>query len=182
MPRLVPAPISLVFSEADLDIELFKREYQQLSESDDNPINQWLKLAKARGDTAETDPVLLNLVVELHNKIDALERFLKDEEPNRVSLLHEAHIESIGFEHFKPVNTVYCVKHHISIFTQVGKLLLMPLVTLSKCCFCSRQAQYSNPRYDARCGIGKCLTQLAIRDDGKRRSQTSNIKCFTGSH
>ncbi len=101
MPRLVPAPISLVFSEADLDIESFKREYQQLSESDDNPINQWLKLAKARGDTAETDPVLLNLVVELHNKIDALERFLKDEEPNRVSLMHEANIESIGFEHFK---------------------------------------------------------------------------------
>ena len=101
MARLVPAPISLVFSEADLDIELFKREYEQLSESDDNPINQWLKLAKARGDTSETDPVLLNLVVELHNKIDALERFLKDEEPNRISLMHEAHIEAIGFEHFK---------------------------------------------------------------------------------
>jgi len=101
MPRLVPAPISLVFSESDLDIESFKREYQQLSESDDNPINQWLKLAKARGDTAETDPVLLNLVVELHNKIDALERFLKNEEPNRISLMHEANIEAVGFEHFK---------------------------------------------------------------------------------
>ncbi len=100
MPRLVPAPISLVFSESDLDIELFNREYQQLSESDDNPINQWLKLAKARGDTTETDPVLLNLVVELHNKIDSLERFLKNEEPNRVSLLHEAQIDSIGFEYF----------------------------------------------------------------------------------
>ena len=101
MPRLVPAPISLVFSESDLDIESFKREYQQLSESDDNPINQWLKLAKARGDTADTDPVLLNLVVELHNKIDALERFLKNEEPNRISLMHEANIEAVGFEHFK---------------------------------------------------------------------------------
>ena len=100
MPRLVPAPISLVFSEADTNRESFNREYQQLSESDDNPINQWLKLAKARGDTSETDPVLLNLVVELHNKIDALERFLKDEEPNRVSLMNEAHIDAIGFEYF----------------------------------------------------------------------------------
>ena len=100
MPRLVPAPISLVFSEATIDTEAFEREYQQLSESDDNPINQWLKLAKARGDTSDTDPVLLNLVVELHNKIDALERFLKNEEPVRVSLLHEAQIDSIGFEHF----------------------------------------------------------------------------------
>jgi len=100
-PRLVPAPISIVFSNVADNSEAFEREYHQLSESDDNPINQWLKLAKARGETAETDPVLLNLVVELHNKIDALEMLIKNEEPKRVSLTAEAHIESIGFEHFK---------------------------------------------------------------------------------
>jgi hypothetical protein len=100
-PRLVPAPISIVFSEASLDKEAYEREFQQLSESDDDPISQWLKLAKARGDTAETDPVLLNLVVELHRKIDALEAFLKNETPKRISLMQEAEIESIGFEHFK---------------------------------------------------------------------------------
>ncbi len=99
-PRLVPAPISLVFNEVSIDREAYDREYHQLSESDDNPINKWLKLAKARGDTADTDPVLLNLVVELHNKIDSLERFLKNEEPVRVPLLHEADIDAIGFEHF----------------------------------------------------------------------------------
>ena len=100
MPRLVPAPISLVFSEASSQREFFDREYQQLSDSDDNPINQWLKLAKARGETSETDPVLLQLVVELHNKIDALEMFLKNETPKRVSLTVEAHIDAIGFEYF----------------------------------------------------------------------------------
>ena len=99
-PRLVPAPISLLFSEAADNREAYDREYHQLSESDDNPINKWLKLAKARGDTAETDPVLLNLVVELHNKLDALERFLKDEQPVRVSLISEVEIDAIGFEHF----------------------------------------------------------------------------------
>ena len=100
-PRLVPAPISVQFSEALLDKEAYEREFQQLSESDDDPISQWLKLAKARGDTAESDPVILNLVVELHRKIDALEAFLKNEVPKRVSLTEEAEIESIGFEHFK---------------------------------------------------------------------------------
>jgi len=100
-PRLVLAPISLEFSEADIAPEMYEREFQQLSESDDDPISQWLKLAKARGETAETDPVLLNLVVELHRKIDALEAFLKDETPTRVSLTQAAEIESIGFEHFK---------------------------------------------------------------------------------
>ena len=99
-PRLVPAPISLFFSEAEVDKEAYEREYQQLSESDDDPISQWLKLAKARGDTRETDPVLLQLVVEMHRKIDALEMFLKDEKPQRVSLTSESRIDSIGFEHF----------------------------------------------------------------------------------
>lgn len=101
MPRLVKAPISLVFSKVENNLEMYEREYHQLSDADDNPINQWLKLAKARGETAETDPVLLNLLVELHHKIDALEMFLKNEEPQRLSLLEEEEIESIGFEHFQ---------------------------------------------------------------------------------
>ena len=99
--RLVNAPISLVFSKATVDEEAFLKEYQQLSESDDDPINHWLKLARAKGDTAETDPVLLNLIIELHRKIDGLERFIKNEEPKRLSLADEVEIESIGFEHFK---------------------------------------------------------------------------------
>ena len=100
-PRLVPAPISIQFSQVDIDKDAYEREYQQLSESDDDPISQWLKLAKARGETAESDPVLLKLIVELHRKIDALEMFLKNETPKRISLTCEAEIESIGFEHFK---------------------------------------------------------------------------------
>lgn len=99
--RLVKAPIEIVFSELETDKEAYLREYQQLSESDDDPINQWLKLARAKGDTSDTDPVLLNLMVELYRKVDNLERFLKDEEPKRVKLAHEAAIESIGFGHFK---------------------------------------------------------------------------------
>ena len=57
-------------------------------------------MAKARGETSETDPVLLNLLIEMHNKIDSLEMFLKNETPVRVSLINEAQIEAIGFEHF----------------------------------------------------------------------------------
>ena len=99
--RLVPAPISLVFSNAEQDKEAYELEYQKLSGSDEDPISQWLNLAKARGDTAESDPVLLNLMVELHRKIDALEMLIKNEKPKRVSLAQEAHIASIGFGHFK---------------------------------------------------------------------------------
>ena len=106
-PRLVSAPISLCFSEASVNKDAYEREYQQLSESDEDPISQWLKLAKAKGDTRETDPVLLQLVVELHRKIDALEMFLKDEVPKRISLTSSAKIDSVGFEYFKLENTLF---------------------------------------------------------------------------
>ena len=99
MARLVKAPISIVFSPASINEEAFDREYHKLSQTDDDPISQWLKLAKARGETADSDPILLQLLVELHRKVDALEMLIKNEKPKRVSLMYEAHIESIGFEH-----------------------------------------------------------------------------------
>lgn len=99
--RLIPAPISLSFDAVAQNPEQFEREYHQLADVDDDPINQWLKLAKARGETAESDPVLLNLMVELHRKIDNIERLIKNEEPPRIALSTSAMIESIGFEHFE---------------------------------------------------------------------------------
>lgn len=98
--RMVEAPLSLEYDLLELDEMAFKREYQQLSESDDDPIAQWLKLAKAKGETAESDPVLLNLLVELHRKVDNLERLIKDEKPKRLTLRFAKNIAKIGFEHF----------------------------------------------------------------------------------
>ena len=87
--RLVKAPISIAFSPLISDGELYAREFDKLGESDDDPISHWLKLARAKGDTADTDPVLLNLMIELHRKVDALEMFLKNEQPQRVSLANK---------------------------------------------------------------------------------------------
>ncbi len=99
--RLVPAPISIHFSPVTENEDEFSREYHKLSQTDDDPIAQWLKLAKARGETSQSDPVMLNLMVELHRKIDNLEKFIKDEKPVRIELMYSADIESIGFNHFK---------------------------------------------------------------------------------
>lgn len=99
--RLVNAPISLEFSPCEDNDELYEREFQRLSMSDEDPIAQWLKLAKAKGESAETDPVLLNLLVELHRKVDNLERTIKNETPDRLDLAEHQMIESIGFGYFK---------------------------------------------------------------------------------
>jgi len=98
-PRLVKAPISIVYDIANED--LHEREYHTLSEADEDAIGQWLKLAKARGETSDSDPVALKLLVDLHRKIDNLERLIKDEKPSRVGLSYSAKIDSIGFGFFK---------------------------------------------------------------------------------
>ena len=97
-PRLVKAPISLVYDIANA--ELHEREYHSLSEADDDAIGQWLKLAKAKGETSESDPVALRLLVELHRKVDSLERLIKNEKSPRIGLSSSAQIESIGFGYF----------------------------------------------------------------------------------
>lgn len=99
--RLIPAPLNITFSEVSQNSELYEREFQQLSAADDDAIGQWIKLAKAKGDTQETDKVLLQLIVELHRKIDNLERLIKEEEAERLELSYQSDIQSIGFEHFE---------------------------------------------------------------------------------
>ncbi len=99
--RLVPAPLEIAFEKAENDREAFEREFQKLNETDEDPIGQWLKIAKARGETKETDPVLLHLMIELHRKVDLLTQIVKNEEPERIELAHHIPIESIGFEHFR---------------------------------------------------------------------------------
>jgi hypothetical protein len=99
--RLVPAPISITYAPVSENAEEFLREYHKLSEIDDDPIAQWLKISKAKGYTAQSDPVILNLLIELYRKVDGLEKFLKNEEPVRAHLSSSCDIESIGFSYFQ---------------------------------------------------------------------------------
>jgi len=99
--RLIPAPLTLEFSKADESDERFEREYQFLSGIEDDAIGHWLKLAKAKGDTQDTDSVLLQLLVELHRKVDSLEQLIKDEAPKRITLDVQAQISGINFEGFE---------------------------------------------------------------------------------
>ena len=96
--RLIPSPLLIKFEE---DKEIFKEEFDKLGAEIDDPIGQYLKMAKARGETGDTDKVLLELVVALHRKIDELTQLIKQEEKICLSLKYEAKISDIGFEYFK---------------------------------------------------------------------------------
>jgi hypothetical protein len=102
----VNAPLKITFEQDEEHSEEFKREYDQLSSIDDDSVSEWLRLAKARGETGESDQVLLTLVVELHKKIDELSAYVKGERQEFLKLGHNVNIEALGHDHFKLVENI----------------------------------------------------------------------------
>ncbi|WP_024954914.1 hypothetical protein [Sulfurospirillum arcachonense] len=98
--RYVSAPLKITF-DIDENLEEHKREYDSLSSSDDDSVGEWLRLAKARGETGESDQVLLTLVVELHRKIDDLNSYIRGEKTELIGLLCKGDIEAINYEYFR---------------------------------------------------------------------------------
>jgi len=98
MPRLIPAFIEFAFSEFK---QKFKEEFDKLGSESDDPIGQYIKLAKARGETKDTDPVLLELLIALHRKVDELSAYIKNEKKELLKLNTKTEIEKIGFEYFQ---------------------------------------------------------------------------------
>ncbi|HIQ50869.1 MAG TPA: hypothetical protein EYH54_02765 [Nautiliaceae bacterium] len=98
MPRLIPAILKIEFSEYN---EKLKEEFDTLGSETEDPIGQFIKLAKARGETKETDPVLLELLIALHRKVDELSAFVKNEKKELLPLDKKSEIVKIGFDHFE---------------------------------------------------------------------------------
>jgi hypothetical protein len=99
--RFVVAPLVIHLEKVGEKEEIFSKEYNSLSEFEEDPVGQWLKIAKARGETGDSDQVLLTLLVELHKKIDTLTSIIKNEERELTPLAHTSMISHIGFEHIK---------------------------------------------------------------------------------
>ena len=100
--RFVAASLTIHLSLMDgTSDELFKKEYRVLSDFEEDSVGQWLKLAKARGETSESDDVLLRLMVELHKKIDVLTAIIKKEERVLLKLEIDSEISEIGFNHVR---------------------------------------------------------------------------------
>jgi len=97
--RYINAPLKIFFDKDNNSIE-YKREYDSLSASDDDSVGEWLRLAKSRGATEESDQVLLTLVVELHRKIDAMNSYMRGEQTVLLDLKNEGSIVSINYEYF----------------------------------------------------------------------------------
>jgi hypothetical protein len=101
-PYLINAPLSIQFETLSNERrDEFEREFQTLSEVDSDAIGHWLKLQRAKGETGDTDEVVINLLVELHRKIDKLEKVILEGEKRFLHLENSSEIEKIGFHHFQ---------------------------------------------------------------------------------
>lgn len=104
--RYINAPLKIVFDKDD-DSKEYKREYDSLSSTDDDSVGEWLRLAKSRGATEESDQVLLTLVVELHRKIDEMNAFMRGEQAEYLSLTCKGDIEAVNYEYFKLKDEIF---------------------------------------------------------------------------
>lgn len=99
--RLVEASLEIAYDLLEGSEDAFEKEFNSISEHDDDAIGQWLRSAKVRGDASESDPVVLNLIVELYRKMDRLENLMLGKTSNRIALGMNGRIEKIGLEHFE---------------------------------------------------------------------------------
>ena len=99
--RLVPANLDIVFEEAGDRENEFLREFDKLSGTEDDPLGAWIKRAKAKGDTKESDQVILTLLVELHRKFDELNAYIKNEKFVKLELAQSSVLDGINFENFR---------------------------------------------------------------------------------
>jgi len=94
--REVKTAIPIEYQLLSTNTEGFEAEFESLSESDSDPIGHWLRLAKARGETKDSDMLVVNLIVELYRKVDEVASLLKCETTALLELENIAKLTSIG--------------------------------------------------------------------------------------
>jgi len=96
--RLIPTPLFIEFEDDKIE---FKEEYDKLGAEIEDPVGQYLKMAKARGETKDSDKITVELLTALHRKVDEILSLLNNETKELLELKYTAKITDIGYEYFK---------------------------------------------------------------------------------
>ena len=102
--RFISAYVKIEFDELN---DKLKEEFDKLGSESEDPIGQYIKLAKARGETKDTDPVLLELLVALHRKVDELTALIKNEKKEFIPLRYSSETDGMGFDYFRIKDTLF---------------------------------------------------------------------------
>ncbi|PZT48843.1 hypothetical protein B6S12_02010 [Helicobacter valdiviensis] len=99
--RLVETYLNIEYEEANKNSEEFAREFNALTQSDEDPIGEWLRLTKAKKGNLESDNVvILELLVEIYRKIETLEQTIKSVQKEYISLANKGLVKTLGHSCF----------------------------------------------------------------------------------
>ena len=112
--RLIDTMLKISFEEARNNAESFAQEFNKLTQSDEDPIGEWLRLTRAKRGNLEADnAIILELLVEVYRKIESLEARISGNVKSYVPLENHATIGTIGHSCFALIdaelaeNTLY---------------------------------------------------------------------------
>ena len=104
--RLIETSLKIEFDKVQNNPEIFAKEFTKLTQSDEDPIGEWLRLTKAKKGGLEGDSIIiLELLVEIYRKIESLEKTLGSIKKEYTILAQKGEITTIGHGCFIMKNT-----------------------------------------------------------------------------
>lgn len=95
--RLIATSLKIEFDSANISAENFAREFNKLTKSDDDPVGEWLRMARAKkGGSGDDFNIVLDLLVEIYRKLGALENAINNISKEYAPLRYCGEIETIG--------------------------------------------------------------------------------------
>ncbi len=95
--RIINAPLKIAFQRLDsTNSAAFRAEFDRMSENNDDPISAWIRSVRARGKVFDESEPVIQLLIELHRKIDSLSAQINAESRDFLALDSNAVLESIG--------------------------------------------------------------------------------------
>lgn len=104
--RLIETVLKIEYDVVQNNAELFAQEFNKLTQSDEDPIGEWLRLTRAKRGNLESDNVVvLELLVEVYRKIEMLEARMSGSVKSYVPLAKTATIGTIGHSCFALIDS-----------------------------------------------------------------------------
>ena len=90
--RLINTALKIHYDTAHSNAEEFAIEFNKLTQSDEDPIGEWLRLMRAKkGNFDNENTIVLELLVEIYRKIELLEHKIQGETKTYVPLSNDHH-------------------------------------------------------------------------------------------
>ncbi|MDE5591786.1 MAG: hypothetical protein K2I63_02345 [Helicobacter sp.] len=99
--RLIDTSLRIEYEEVHNQPESFIEEFNKLTQSDEDPIGEWLRLMRAKkGNLDAENTIILELLVEIYRKIEKLEQTIEGSKKSYLTLKNENLVTTIGHHCF----------------------------------------------------------------------------------